>query len=38
MMGNGMTEQDFATLIVQQARASGLTLEPENVPVDDGLS
>jgi 3-hydroxyisobutyrate dehydrogenase-like beta-hydroxyacid dehydrogenase len=38
MMGNGMTEQDFATLIVQQARASGLTLEPENVPVDDGMS
>jgi 3-hydroxyisobutyrate dehydrogenase-like beta-hydroxyacid dehydrogenase len=38
MMGNGMTEQDFATLIVQQAKASGLALEPENVPVDDGLS
>ena len=33
-----MTEEDFATLIVQQARASGLELEPENMPVDDGLS
>jgi 3-hydroxyisobutyrate dehydrogenase len=38
MMGSGMTEEDFSTLIVQQARASGLALAPENVPVDDGLS
>ena len=38
MIGNGMTEQDFATLLVMQARASGLALEPENVPVGDGLS
>ena len=38
MMGNGLTEEDFATLLVQQARASGVTLEPENVPVGDGLS
>jgi 3-hydroxyisobutyrate dehydrogenase-like beta-hydroxyacid dehydrogenase len=38
MMGNGMTEQDFATLIVQQAKASGLALEAENVKVGDGLS
>jgi len=38
MMGNGMTEHDFATLLLQQARASGLVLEPENVPVSDGLS
>ena len=37
MMGNGMTEQDFATLLVQQARASGVELAPENVPVSDGL-
>src|SRR5207244_10798226 len=29
MMGNEMTEEDFATLIVQQAKASGVTLEPE---------
>jgi hypothetical protein len=38
MMGNGMTEQDFATLLVQQAKASGVELRPENVPVNDGLS
>ncbi len=38
MMGNGMTEEDFATLLVQQARASGIELKPENVPVGDGLS
>lgn len=38
MIGNGMTEQDFATLLVQQARASGIELKPENVPVGDGLS
>ena len=38
MIGNGMTEQDFATLLLQQARASGMELEPENVPVSDGLA
>jgi 3-hydroxyisobutyrate dehydrogenase len=38
MMGRGMTEQDFATLILQQAQASGLTLESENKEVSDGLS
>ena len=38
MMGHGMTEEDFATLIVQQAHASGLDIAPENVPVSDGLS
>lgn len=38
MMGNGMTEQDFATLLLQQARASGIELKPENVPVSDGLA
>ena len=38
MIGNGMTEQDFAALLVMQARASGLQLEPENQAVDDGLS
>ena len=37
-MGNGLTDQDLATLLVQQARASGVDLEPENVPVSDGLS
>ncbi|MGE5128780.1 MAG: NAD(P)-dependent oxidoreductase, partial [Sphingomonadaceae bacterium] len=38
MIGRGMTEQDFATLILQQAQNSGLELQPENVPVGDGLS
>jgi 3-hydroxyisobutyrate dehydrogenase-like beta-hydroxyacid dehydrogenase len=38
MIGNGMTEQDFATLLVMQARASGIELKPENVEVADGLS
>lgn len=30
--------EDFAILLDVQAANSGLTLEPENVPVDDGLS
>jgi 3-hydroxyisobutyrate dehydrogenase len=38
MMGNGMTEKDFATLLLLQAKASGIELEPENVVVSDGLS
>jgi len=38
MIGRGWTEQDFATLLLQQAQASGLELAPENVPVADGLS
>ncbi len=38
LIGHGVDEEDFAKLIVLQARASGLALEPENVPVDDGLS
>ena len=37
MMGKGMTEQDFATLLLQQAAASGVELAPENVDVSDGL-
>ncbi|MDX6332582.1 MAG: hypothetical protein QOI83_4965 [Streptomycetaceae bacterium] len=37
-IGAGHVEQDFATLILEQARNSGITLEAENVPVDDGLS
>jgi 3-hydroxyisobutyrate dehydrogenase-like beta-hydroxyacid dehydrogenase len=38
MIGRGWTEQDFATLLLQQAQASGIELAPENVPVADGLS
>ena len=37
LIGNGMDKEDFAKLLVLQAMASGLELEPENVPVDDGL-
>jgi 3-hydroxyisobutyrate dehydrogenase-like beta-hydroxyacid dehydrogenase len=38
LIGNGLDEEDFAKLIVMQARASGLDLQPENVAVDDGLA
>ena len=38
MIGHGMTEQDFSTLILMQAKASGIELKPENVAVSDGLS
>jgi 3-hydroxyisobutyrate dehydrogenase len=38
MIGQGMTEQDFSTLLLAQAKASGIELEPENVQVGDGLS
>ena len=38
LIERGMDDDDFAKLIVLQAQASGLTLEPENVPVGDGLS
>ena len=33
----GHTDCDFAILLDQQAKASGLVLKPENVAVDDGL-
>jgi 3-hydroxyisobutyrate dehydrogenase len=38
MIGQGMTEQDFSTLLLAQARASGIELKPENKEVGDGLS
>jgi 3-hydroxyisobutyrate dehydrogenase len=38
MIGRGMTEQDFSTLLLMQAQASGVELKPENVQVGDGLS
>jgi 3-hydroxyisobutyrate dehydrogenase-like beta-hydroxyacid dehydrogenase len=38
MIGQGMTEQDFSTLILAQAKASGIELTPENKEVGDGLS
>ena len=38
MIGQGMTEQDFSTLLLMEAKASGIELKPENVQVSDGLS
>jgi 3-hydroxyisobutyrate dehydrogenase len=38
MIGNGMTEEDFSTLLVMQAKASGLELKSEAREVGDGLS
>jgi 3-hydroxyisobutyrate dehydrogenase len=37
LIGRGMTEEDFAQLLVLQADSSGLKLESESVAVDDGL-
>jgi 3-hydroxyisobutyrate dehydrogenase len=37
LIGQGFVDEDFATLLVQQARTGGMPLEPENVPVADGL-
>ncbi|MFE3883014.1 NAD(P)-dependent oxidoreductase [Streptomyces lydicus] len=37
-IGAGHVEEDFASLILEQARSSGITLEAQNVSVDDGLS
>jgi 3-hydroxyisobutyrate dehydrogenase-like beta-hydroxyacid dehydrogenase len=36
-VSGGRVDEDFAVLLDQQARAAGMTLEPEDVPVDDGL-
>jgi 3-hydroxyisobutyrate dehydrogenase len=38
LIGHGHVDRDFATLLIQQAQAAGITLEAEDVPVDDGLS
>ena len=38
MIGHGYTDQDFATLLLLQAKASGIELQPENVEIGDGLS
>jgi 3-hydroxyisobutyrate dehydrogenase len=37
MIGHGSTDEDFAIMLDYQARASGMTLEPENIEVSDGL-
>jgi 3-hydroxyisobutyrate dehydrogenase len=38
LIGNGYTDQDFATLLLLGAKAAGIELESENVKVGDGLS
>ncbi len=37
LIGSGHGDDDFATLLLLEAAAAGMTLEPENVAVDDGL-
>ena len=37
LIGHGYTDQDFSTLLLLQAKASGIELESENVEVGDGL-
>jgi 3-hydroxyisobutyrate dehydrogenase-like beta-hydroxyacid dehydrogenase len=37
LIGHGHVDQDFSTLILLQAQASGIDLAPENVQVGDGL-
>jgi 3-hydroxyisobutyrate dehydrogenase-like beta-hydroxyacid dehydrogenase len=38
MIGHGIANEDFATLLLMQAKASGIELQPEDVQVSDGLS
>jgi 3-hydroxyisobutyrate dehydrogenase len=38
LIGHGMTEQDFAQLLLLEAESAGVKLVPENVSVSDGLS
>ena len=38
LVGHGYTDQDFSTLVLLAAQASGIELKPENVKVSDGLS
>ena len=37
VIATGHADEDFATLLLEQARRSGLELTPEDVDVDDGL-
>jgi len=37
LMGNGYVDTDFSSLLLLQAKASGIELKPENVEVSDGL-
>ncbi len=37
LIGNGYVDCDFGALLALEAKAARLTLQPENVPVSDGL-
>lgn len=37
LIGHGYSDQDFSTLLLLQAKASGIELKPENVELGDGL-
>lgn len=37
LIASGHGDEDFATLLVQEAAGAGVTLEPEGKPIDDGL-
>jgi len=37
LIDSGYTDQDFSTLLLLQAKTSGVVLRPENVEVSDGL-
>jgi len=37
-IGRGHRDEDFAALLIEQARSAGIELRPENVDVDDGLA
>jgi len=37
LIGHGYADQDFSALLLLQARASGLDIQPENVEMHDGL-
>lgn len=38
LIGNGYSDEDFASLLSMEAAAAGLDLTPDNVEVSDGLS
>src|SRR5258707_8932687 len=37
LIGNGYVDCDFAALLALEAKAACLTLQPENLPINDGL-
>jgi hypothetical protein len=36
-VGRGHRDEDFAALLLEQAARAGMTLQPENPVIDDGL-